>query len=327
MPWHKEAVFYEIPIKSFYDSNGDGIGDLTGLTEKLDYLQHLEVDCLWLLPMYPSPMRDDGYDISDFYDIHPDYGTVADFERFIQAAHERKLRVIADLVLNHTSDQHPWFQAARHPGSPKRDWYVWSDDDQKYKQAPHHLLGHREVELDLGPRRQGLLLAPLLLPSARPQLRQSRGARRDAQGASASGSTAGSTDSAWTPSPISSSARAPRCENLPETHAFFKELRAAIDKDYSGRILLAEANQVPGGGAALFRRGRRVPHGLPLSPDAAHLHRDPQGGPQAHRRRPARDPADPGLLPMGAVPAQPRRADPRDGHRRGAGVPAQGVRP
>ena len=101
-PWYKEAVFYEVPIKSFFDSNGDGIGDLPGLTQKLDYLQHLEVDCIWLLPMYPSPLRDDGYDISDFCGIHPDYGTLADFDRFIAAAHERKLRVIVDLVVNHT---------------------------------------------------------------------------------------------------------------------------------------------------------------------------------------------------------------------------------
>src|SRR5262245_43592433 len=129
--WYQEAVFYEVPIKSFYDSNGDGVGDLNGLTEKLDYLCRLEVDCLWLLPMYPSPKKDDGYDISDFYGIDPNYGTVEDFERLMAAAHERKLRVVVDLVLNHTSDQHPWFQSSRHPGSPKRDWYVWSDDDQR----------------------------------------------------------------------------------------------------------------------------------------------------------------------------------------------------
>src|SRR5579885_3569745 len=111
--WYKDAVFYEVPIKAFYDANGDGIGDLPGLLAKLDYLQRLEVDCLWLLPMYPSPRRDDGYDIADFYAVDPDYGTVADLEAFVAAAHDRKIRVIADLVLNHTSDQHPWFQAAR----------------------------------------------------------------------------------------------------------------------------------------------------------------------------------------------------------------------
>src|SRR6185503_12169476 len=133
--WHKDAVFYEVPIKSFYDSNGDGVGDLNGLTQKLDYIKGLGVDCLWLLPMYASPLKDDGYDISDFYRIHPDYGTVDDFERFVRAAHDRNIRVVADLVLNHTSDQHPWFRESREPGSAKRDWYVWSDDDQKYKDA------------------------------------------------------------------------------------------------------------------------------------------------------------------------------------------------
>ena len=122
--WHKDAIFYGVPIKSFYDSNGDGIGDLNGLTQKLDYLQQLGIDCIWLLPMYPSPLRDDGYDISDFYSIHPDYGTVEDFERLVKSAHERNIRVVADLVLNH-SDQHPWF--SRHGSQdPKRDWYVWS---------------------------------------------------------------------------------------------------------------------------------------------------------------------------------------------------------
>src|SRR3954464_2161944 len=130
--WYKTAVIYELHIRAFYDSNGDGIGDIPGLIEKLPYLQALGVDCLWLLPMFPSPLRDDGYDISDFYNIHPDLGTLEDFDRFIAAAHERKLRVITDLVLNHTSDQHPWFQAARNPGNPKHDWYVWADDDRKY---------------------------------------------------------------------------------------------------------------------------------------------------------------------------------------------------
>ncbi|MDH5488101.1 MAG: alpha-amylase family glycosyl hydrolase, partial [Gammaproteobacteria bacterium] len=124
--WYKDAVVYEIHVKAFCDSNNDGIGDFAGLTSKLDYLQQLGVNTLWILPFYPSPMRDDGYDISDYRNIHPEYGTRKDFQVFVKAAHERGLRVITELVINHTSDQHPWFQAARKapPGSPKRNFYV-----------------------------------------------------------------------------------------------------------------------------------------------------------------------------------------------------------
>ena len=134
--WYKDAVFYEIHVKAFFDADGNGIGDFAGLTAKLDYVRELGVDCLWILPMYPSPLRDDGYDIADFYGIHASYGNVEDFQKFLDAAHERGLRVIADLVMNHTSDQHPWFQAARADrASPYRDYYVWSDTDQRYRDA------------------------------------------------------------------------------------------------------------------------------------------------------------------------------------------------
>jgi maltose alpha-D-glucosyltransferase/alpha-amylase len=134
--WYRDAVFYEVYVRGFYDSNGDGIGDFRGLTEKLDYLQWLGIDCIWLLPMYASPLKDGGYDISDYYAMLPEYGTLDDFKTFLDAAHARGIRVIADLVINHTSDQHPWFQEARSsPTSPKRDWYVWSDTDQKYTEA------------------------------------------------------------------------------------------------------------------------------------------------------------------------------------------------
>ena len=136
MTWYKDAVFYEVHVKAFMDGDGNGVGDFVGLTSKLDYVRELGVDCLWILPMYPSPLRDDGYDISDFYGIHPSYGTVEDFQKFLDAAHDRGLRVIADLVMNHTSDQHPWFQSARSdPASPFRDYYVWSDTDQRYREA------------------------------------------------------------------------------------------------------------------------------------------------------------------------------------------------
>src|SRR6476659_3113412 len=134
--WYKDAIIYELHVKAFYDRDGNGIGDFRGLTEKLDYLQELGVTCIWLLPFYQSPLRDDGYDIGDYYTVLPNYGTVADMEAFLAAAHARGIRVLADLVLNHTSDQHAWFQEARKaPDSPTRDYYVWSDSDQKYEGA------------------------------------------------------------------------------------------------------------------------------------------------------------------------------------------------
>ena len=135
--WYKDAVLYELHVRAFFDSNEDGIGDLPGLIQKLDYLQDLGVTCLWLLPFFPSPLKDDGYDISDYLDIHPMYGTMEDFKTFLAAAHDRGLQVMIEMVMNHTSDQHAWFQRARQApkGSPERDFYVWSDTDQKYRDA------------------------------------------------------------------------------------------------------------------------------------------------------------------------------------------------
>ena len=132
--WYKDAVIYQVHVKSFFDSNNDGIGDFPGLIAKLDYIADLGVNTIWLLPFYPSPRRDDGYDIAEYRGVHSDYGTMADAKRFIAEAHKRGLRVITELVINHTSDQHAWFQRARKakPGSAARDFYVWSDDDQKY---------------------------------------------------------------------------------------------------------------------------------------------------------------------------------------------------
>src|SRR3990170_3806335 len=133
--WYKTAVFYEVYVRSFFDSNADGYGDFRGLVEKLDYLEWLGIDVIWLLPFYQSPLRDGGYDISDFYSILPEYGNLNDFMEFVEEAHKRGIRVIVDFVVNHTSDEHPWFQEARKPGSPKRDGYVWSDDPDRYSDA------------------------------------------------------------------------------------------------------------------------------------------------------------------------------------------------
>src|ERR1700690_2013960 len=135
--WYKDAVIYELHVRAFYDGNNDGIGDFQGLLQKLDYLQDLGITCLWLLPFFPSPLRDDGYDISDYLSVHPMYGTMDDFKAVLAAAHERDLQVMIELVINHTSDQHPWFQRARRspPGSPERDFYVWGDSPDRYREA------------------------------------------------------------------------------------------------------------------------------------------------------------------------------------------------
>jgi hypothetical protein len=172
--WYKDAIIYELHIKAFYDSNGDGIGDFAGLLQKLDYLQELGVTAIWLLPFYPSPLRDDGYDIADYYTINQRYGNIEEFKQFLDEAHKRNLKVITELVVNHTSDQHPWFQRARRApkGSPERDYYVWSD----------HLYGLRSVQLDLGPCSATILLAPLFSSPAGPEFRQPTGARGDHQG-------------------------------------------------------------------------------------------------------------------------------------------------
>src|SRR6266566_2090564 len=135
--WYKDAIIYELHVRAFMDSNADGIGDFPGLMSRLDYPQDLGVTCLWLLPFFPSPLRDDGYDIANYVDVNPSYGTLSDFKAFLDAAHQRNMQVMIELVINHTSDQHPWFKAARlaPPGSPEREMYVWSQNDQLYKDA------------------------------------------------------------------------------------------------------------------------------------------------------------------------------------------------
>ena len=178
--WYKTAVFYEVLVRAFNDFTNDGTGDLRGLADKLDYLQWLGVDCLWLPPFYASPLRDGGYDISDFRAVLPEFGTVEDFVYLLDQAHRRGLRVITDLVLNHTSDAHPWFQESRqHPDGPYGDYYVWSDTDEGVPGRADHLRRHRDVELDLRPGARPVLLAPVLHPPAGPQLREPRGPGRD----------------------------------------------------------------------------------------------------------------------------------------------------
>ncbi len=245
-PWYKDAIIYELHVRSFYDSNGDGMGDFNGLTERLDYLADLGVNAIWLLPFYPSPWRDDGYDISDYRGVHPAYGTVKDFKRFLKEAHARDLKVITELVINHTSNQHPWFERARNakPGSKYRDFYVWSDTPDRFTDARiifkdfetsnwtwdpvagsyywHRFFSHQpDLNFD-NPEVKKAVFSALdfwfkmgidgLRLDAVPYLFEREGTN---------------------------------CENLPETHRFLKELRTYVDDHYEGRMLLAEANQWP----------------------------------------------------------------------------------
>jgi maltose alpha-D-glucosyltransferase/alpha-amylase len=256
--WYKDAIIYELHARAFCDSDGDGIGDLKGVIEKLDYLQDLGVTAIWILPFYPSPLRDDGYDIAEYTKIHPDYGTLTDFKRLVQEAHRRGLRVITELVVNHTSDQHPWFQKARKapPGSKARDFYVWSDTPERYTETRiifkdfepsnwtwdpvakayfwHRFYSHQpDLNFD-NPEVHKAVIKVLdqwmdygvdgFRLDAIPYLYEREG-----------------TD----------------CENLPETHAFLKKLRAHIDKNYRDKMILAEANQWPEDAAAYFGDGDR----------------------------------------------------------------------
>jgi len=243
--WYKRAVFYEVLVRGFHDSNGDGTGDIRGLTSRLDYLQWLGIDCIWLLPIYDSPLRDGGYDISDFMKILSEFGNIGDFVELVEAAHERGIRVIADLVMNHTSEQHPWFQASRNdPDGPFGDFYVWSDNDDRYREARvifvdteqsnwtfdqvrgqyywHRFFSHQPDLNYENPRVQEAMIEVL-----RFWLDLGiDGFRLDAV-------------------PYLFEREGTNCENLKETHEYLKRVRADVDRLYPDRVLLAEANQWP----------------------------------------------------------------------------------
>jgi maltose alpha-D-glucosyltransferase/alpha-amylase len=254
--WYRDAIIYQVHVRAFRDSDGDGIGDFAGLTEKLDYLQDLGVTALWLLPFYPSPLRDDGYDIADYDDVNPSYGTLQDFKVFLREAHRRGLKVITELVINHTSDQHPWFQRARRarPGSRARNYYVWSDTPDRYPEARiifkdfersnwtwdsvagayywHRFYSHQpDLNFD-NPNVHKAVFAALDF-----WLRMGvDGLRLDAV-------------------PYLYEREGTNCENLPETHAFLRELRRRLDEKFENRMLLAEANQWPEDAVAYFGNG------------------------------------------------------------------------
>ncbi|NLE64905.1 MAG: maltose alpha-D-glucosyltransferase, partial [Elusimicrobia bacterium] len=254
--WYKDAVIYQLHVKSFYDSNGDGVGDLQGLTQKLDYLKRLGVSALWLLPFYPSPLKDDGYDIADYYGINPQYGDIKDLKELLREAHKRGLRVITELVINHTSDQHPWFQRARRApaGSNHRNYYVWSGTPEKYQDARiifkdfepsnwtwdeearayywHRFYAHQP---DLNFENPNVQKEILKVAEFWFELGVD-GLRLDAV-------------------PYLFEREGTSCENLPETHTFLKKLRKHIDGKFKDRMLLAEANQWPEDAVAYFGDG------------------------------------------------------------------------
>jgi maltose alpha-D-glucosyltransferase/alpha-amylase len=243
--WYKDAVFYELNVRAFFDSNADGIGDLPGLTQKLDYLKDLGVDAIWLLPIYPSPLKDDGYDIADYFGIHSDYGNLEDFKTLIKSAHQLGLRVITDLVLNHTSDQHPWFQSARKgPDNPYHDYYVWSDNDQKYAQTRIIFLDTEESNWTWDDRAQQFYWHRFY--SHQPDLNFDNPKVREEIIKVANFWLALGVDGFRADAvPYLFERESTNCENLPETHAYLQELRSFIDQQYPDRILLSEANQWP----------------------------------------------------------------------------------
>jgi maltose alpha-D-glucosyltransferase/alpha-amylase len=244
--WYKDAIIYEIHVKAFSDSDNDGIGDFPGLMQKLDYLQDLGVTCLWLLPFFPSPLRDDGYDISDYMSVHPSYGTLDDFKRFLDAAHDRGLQVMIELVINHSSDQHPWFQRARHApaGSEERNFYVWSDTDQKYKDARIIFTDTEKSNWTWDPVAQAYYWHRFF--SHQPDLNYDNPAvLEEVLSVMRYWLDMGVDALRIDAIPYLVERDGTNCENLPETHAVIKAMRAAIDEGYAGRMVLAEANQWP----------------------------------------------------------------------------------
>jgi maltose alpha-D-glucosyltransferase / alpha-amylase len=243
--WYKDAVIYQVHVRTFYDSNGDGIGDFQGLEQKLDYLLDLGVNAIWLMPFFPSPLRDDGYDISDYNSVHASYGVLDDFKKFLESAHERGIRVIIEMVLNHTSDQHPWFQESRSAQeNPRRDWYVWSDIDTRYKGVRIIFLDTEMSNWAWDPISKAYYWHRFF--SHQPDLNYDNPAVRDEMWKVMKvwldmGVDGFRLDAV----PYLVEREGTNCENLPETHAILKELRQKLDAEYPGRMLLAEANQWP----------------------------------------------------------------------------------
>jgi maltose alpha-D-glucosyltransferase / alpha-amylase len=244
-PWYMNAIFYEVHIRAFCDSNHDGMGDIQGLISKLDYIKNLGIDCIWILPIYPSPLKDDGYDIADYYDVHPDYGTLEDFKMLIKEAHQRGLRIIADLVLNHTSDQHPWFQQSRSdPNSKYRDYYVWSETDDKFPQARIIFLDTEKSNWTYDEKAK--LFYWHRFYSSQPDLNYDNPeVRKEMRNVMKFWLDMGIDGFRADAVPYLIQREGTNCENLPETHKILKEFRAYLDNNFEEKVLLAEANQWP----------------------------------------------------------------------------------
>jgi maltose alpha-D-glucosyltransferase / alpha-amylase len=253
--WYKDAVIYQLHVRTFCDSNADGIGDFVGLTQRLDYLQELGTTAIWLLPFYPSPLRDDGYDIADYTTVHPSYGTLEDFKTFLTAAHHRGIRVIIEMVMNHTSDQHPWFQEARSSrNNPKRDWYVWSDTDTKYQGVRIIFLDTEMSNWTWDPVSKSYYWHRFF--SHQPDLNFDNPAVFEATwNVMEFWLELGVDGFRLDAVPYLVEREGTSCENLPETHAVIKEIRKRLDATYPGKMLLAEANQWPADVRAYFGEG------------------------------------------------------------------------
>jgi maltose alpha-D-glucosyltransferase/alpha-amylase len=278
--WYKDAIVYQLHVKAFRDSNGDGVGDFAGLIGKLDYIQDLGVNTIWLLPFYPSPLRDDGYDIADYRNVHTAYGSLREVRALIREAHKRDLRVVTELVVNHTSDQHPWFQRARRapPGAAARKYYVWSDTDHKYSNTRIIFLDTEKSNWAWDPVAQAYYWHrfythqpdlnfgnPRVLREVLSVLRfwldmGVDGLRLDAV-------------------PYLCEREGTTCENLPETHEILKTIRRELDARY--------------------------PHGLPFPPHAPHVHGHRTGGPPPDYRHHTPDTGDPSSMSVGHLSAQP----------------------
>jgi maltose alpha-D-glucosyltransferase / alpha-amylase len=243
--WYKDAIIYQVHVRTFYDSNADGKGDFRGLAQKLDYLQQLGINALWLMPFFPSPLRDDGYDIADYRSVHPSYGTLDDFKVFLEAAHLRGIRVIIEMVLNHTSDQHPWFQESRSStNNPKRDWYVWSDTDTRYRGTRIIFVDTELSNWAWDPVSKSYYWHRFF--SHQPDLNYDNPVVRDEMwNVMKFWLEMGVDGFRLDAVPYLIEREGTNCENLPETHEIIKELRARVDREFPGRMLLAEANQWP----------------------------------------------------------------------------------
>src|SRR5215213_10157243 len=253
--WFKRAVFYEVLVRAFADSNRDGTGDIRGLTEKLDYIQWLGVDCIWLPPFYDSPLRDGGYDIRDFRAVLPEFGTVDDFVVLLDEAHKRGIRVITDLVMNHTSDQHAWFEESRrNPEGPYSDFYVWSDDDTRYPEARIIFVDTETSNWTYDPVRGQFFWHRFF--SHQPDLNYDNPDVQEAMiDVLRSWLDLGIDGFRLDAVPYLIERDGTNCENLPETHDFLKRLRKHLDATYDERLILAEANQWPEDAAAYFGDG------------------------------------------------------------------------